>query len=128
MPTSTVERHSKLSLTTFKTLHKVLGIMSLVGWVLFTTALYMFHYATPGVEIIYDTMRASQLANQPPAHGGGQYGYLFLVFLTIGIGVTLAALVLNVVLYRARRTHIWLNLLLLMVSCASILIYFLLVF
>lgn len=124
MPTSTVERHSKLSLTTFKTLHKVLGIMSLVGWVLFTTALYMFHYATPEVEIIYGTMRA----NQPPVDGGGQYGYLFLVFLTIGIGVTLAALVLNVVLYRARRTHIWLNLLLLMVSCASILIYFLLVF
>lgn len=124
MTKSTVVTRSGLSLPTLKKLNKVLGVMCLSGWLLFTIALYMFHYATPAADNIYDSM----LGNQPPPQGDVQYADLFLVFLSIGILITLAALILNIILYRARRTHIWLNLILLMVSSASILIYFIRVF
>lgn len=124
MTKSTVATRSRLSLPTLKKLNKVLGVMSLIGWLLFTIALYMFHYATPASDNIYDNI----LANPAPPLGNGQYADLFLVFLSIGIVITLAALILNVVLYRARRTHIWINLILLIVSSASILIYFIRVF
>lgn len=124
MTKSTVATRSRLSLPTLKKLNKVLGVMSLIGWLLFTIALYMFHYATPASDNIYDNI----LANPAPPQGSGQYADLFLVFLSIGIVITLAALILNVVLYRARRTHIWINLILLIVSSASILIYFIRVF
>ena len=108
------------SLNTLKTLNKTLGGMSIIGWLFFIVALYMFHYSSPDPRNLYDDV----LANQTSTLWNVAYTDLFMVFMSIGIGITLAALALNIYLYRARRTHIWVNLLLLIASSIGIMIYF----
>lgn len=112
---------SSTSLTTLKTLNKVLGVLSMVGWTFFIIALYMFHYATPEPDNLYDTI----LGSRPDRQWSASYADLFVFFMSVGIFVTLLGLALNIYLYRARRTHIWINLMLLILTSVSILFYFL---
>lgn len=121
MAKSSGQKSNKVSVQTLKTLNKVLGVMSLVGWLFFIIALYMFHYASPDPDNLYDTI----LGNRPETQWNASYADLFVFFMSVGIVITLAALLLNIFLYRARRTHIWINLMLLIVASAGILIYFL---
>lgn len=118
--THTPHAPRRLSLNTLKTLNKVLGGMSIIGWLFFIVALYMFHYSSPDPRNFYDDV----LANQTSTLWNIEYTDLFMVFMSIGIGITLAALGLNIFLYRARRTHIWINLLLLIAASTGIMIYF----
>lgn len=110
----------RLSLKTLKMLNKVLGGMSIIGWFFFIVALYMFHYSSPDPRNFYDDV----FANQSSTLWNLEYTDLFMVFMSIGIAITLAALSLNLFLYRARRTHIWINLLLLIASSTGIMVYF----
>lgn len=114
-------RSTSVSMTTLKTLNKVLGVLSIVGWVFFIIALYMFHYATPDPDNLYDSI----LGNRPNLQWNATFADLFVFFMSVGIVITLVALALNIYLYRAHRTHIWINLLLLILTSVSILFYFL---
>lgn len=110
----------RLPIKTLKTLNKVLGVMSIIGWLFFIVALYMFHYSSPDPRNLYSDV----VVNQTSTLWNTEYTDLFMVFMSLGIAVTLAALSLNIFLYRARRTHIWINLLLLIASSSGIMIYF----
>lgn len=101
-------------------LNKTLGVLSLIGWVFFIIALYMFHYATPDPDNFYDTI----LDTRPNASWDATYADMFIFFMSVGILVSLVALALNIYLYRAKRTHIWVNLMLLLATGAGILGYF----
>lgn len=113
-------RSSKVSVKTLKSLNKVLGVLSLVGWVFFIVALYMFHYASPDPDNLYDTI----LDTRPDMTWNASYADLFVFFMSVGVVITLIALALNIYLYRAKRTHIWVNLMLLITCSLGILIYF----
>lgn len=111
------ERSSVIAL---KTLNKILGVLSLIGWAFFIIAMYMFHYATPAPENLYDTI----LENRPQTEWNTSYADMFMLFMSIGIFISLFAFFLNIYLYKAQRTHIWINLLLLLFTSGGILIYF----
>lgn len=113
-------RSTTVSLGTLKILNKVLGALSMVGWLFFIVALSMFHYATPDPDNLYDNI----LGNRQNTQWDTTYADLFMFFMSVGIGITLIAVVLNIYLYRARRTHIWINLILLFLGSVSILGYF----
>lgn len=113
-------RSGKVSVKTLKSLNKVLGVLSLVGWLFFIIALYMFHYASPDPDNLYDTI----LDTRPDMDWNASYADLFVFFMSVGVVITLIALALNIYLYRAKRTHIWVNLMLLITSSLGILIYF----
>lgn len=101
-------------------LNKVLGTLSLVGWAFYILALYMYHYAAPDPDNFYDQILDSNVETTWNA----TYADLFMFFMSVGIVITLVALALNIYLYRARKTHIWVNLILLLLTGTAILLYF----
>ncbi|RUO31744.1 hypothetical protein CWE12_01720 [Aliidiomarina sedimenti] len=101
-------------------LNKVLGTLSLVGWSFFIVALYMYHYAAPNPDNFYDQILDSSVKTTWNA----TYADMFMFFMSVGVLVTLVALTLNVYLYRMHRTHIWINLILLLLAGCGILLYF----
>lgn len=113
-------RTTTVSLSVLKLLNKVLGALSMTGWLFFIIALSMFHYATPDPDNLYDNI----LGNRPNRQWDTSYADLFMFFMSVGIVITVIAVVLNIYLYRARRTHIWINLILLFLGSVSILGYF----
>lgn len=110
-----------MSIERLRTLNKVVGVMSLFGWLLYMIALSMFHYARPEPENFYDSV----LGNTVNPYWNPTYVDLFLGFAAAGMVLSIAALALNVYLYRARRTHIWLNLIILILALISTVALFL---
>lgn len=110
-----------MNIQRLRTLNKVLGAISIVGWLFYLAALNMFHYARPEPENFYDTVL---LGNAVNVEWNPTYVDLFIFFASAGILVSLIALVLNIYLYRAKRTHIWINLIILILACVSTLTMF----
>ncbi|RUO25658.1 hypothetical protein CWE09_02715 [Aliidiomarina minuta] len=105
-----------------RTLNKVLGTLSIIGWVFYIAALSVFHFARPDPDNIYDSIFGLSVQTEwNPTLGG-----LFFALLSIGLLLSLIALALNIYLYSERRTHVWINLMILILASLGTGLYFLL--
>lgn len=103
-----------------RTLNKVLGTISIIGWVFYIAALSVFHVARPDPENFYDTIFGVTVQSE----WNPTLGNLFFLLLSIGIFLSLIALVLNIYLYRERRTHLWINLVILILASVGTGLYY----
>mgnify|MGYP003126477540 FL=1 len=91
---------------------RVLGWLSIFGWFIFVVAAIVFNYAKPErdtilTEIFGIPVREDWLIT---------LGDLFVILLVIGLCVSLLSFVLNV-LFRKDKQHLWINILILIMSC-----------
>lgn len=104
-----------------RTLNKVLGALSIIGWVFYIAALSVFHFARPDPDNIYNSIFGVTVQTEwNPTLGG-----LFFILLSIGLLLSLIALVLNIYLYREHKTHVWINLMILILAFLGTGLYFL---
>ena len=83
---------------------RVLGWLSIFGWLIFVVAAIVFNYAKPERNTILTYWHIT-------------LGDLFVILLVVGLLVSLLSFVLNYVLFRQDKQHLWINIMILIMSC-----------
>ncbi|HAE90630.1 MAG TPA: hypothetical protein DCG80_06530 [Idiomarina sp.] len=100
---------------------RVMGTLSILGWLIFIAALIVYDYAKPETGTLLSEwldvdLRSGWIAS---------LAQLYLFLMALGLVVSCIACVLNIWLHRRRRTHIWVNTLILgLASISGLLLFF----
>ncbi len=92
---------------------RVLGLLCIFGWVIFVIATIVFNYAKPERNTILTEIFGIPVRD----YWHITLGDLFVITLCIGLVISLISLALNFVLFRQHKQHIWVNLVILILSC-----------
>ncbi|MGM0428977.1 MAG: hypothetical protein ACQEQ2_01595 [Pseudomonadota bacterium] len=92
---------------------RVLGWLSIFGWLIFVVAAIVFNYAKPERNTILTEIFGISVRD----YWHITLGDLFVILLVIGLLVSLLCFVLNYVLFRQDKQHLWINIMVLIMSC-----------
>tara|TARA_B100000700_G_scaffold53310_1_gene56719 strand:- start:1846 stop:2208 length:363 start_codon:yes stop_codon:yes gene_type:complete len=100
---------------------RIMGTLSVLGWLIFIAALVIYDYAKPETGTMFSEWIDIDLRSTWVTNLVG----LYLFLMGLGLIVSLIACVLNVWLHRRGRTHIWVNTLILgLASISGLLLFF----
>lgn len=94
---------------------RVLGWLSIIGWIIFVVALVVFHYARPEQSTLLTEIFGIDVRD----YWHITLGELFVVLCLLGLLLSSIAFTINLVLFRQHRQHLWLNLMILMLTCVG---------
>jgi len=92
---------------------RLLGWLCIFGWLIFVIAAVVFNYAKPERNTILTEIFGISVRD----YWHITLGDLFVILLVIGLFISLISLVINYVLFRQHKQHLWLNILVLIMSC-----------
>ncbi|MGM0481223.1 MAG: hypothetical protein ACQEQZ_04760 [Pseudomonadota bacterium] len=88
---------------------RVLGWLSIFGWIIFVVALIVYHYARPEHTTILTEVFGINVRN----YWHVTLGDVFIITSLLGLLVSLVTFAINVILFSQDREHLWLNIMIL---------------
>jgi len=92
---------------------RTLGWLSILGWFVFIVAAVVFNYAKPERNTILTEIFGISVRD----YWHITLGELFVVLLIIGVVISLLSFILNYILFRRGKQHLWVNIFILLMSC-----------
>ncbi|MAD54501.1 hypothetical protein [Idiomarina sp. UBA3162] len=100
---------------------RVMGTLSILGWLIFIAALIIYDFAKPETGTMFSEWTGIDLRTTWVSSLAG----LYLFLMALGLVVSLIACILNIWLHQKRRAHIWINTLILgLASISGLLLFF----
>lgn len=94
---------------------RVLGWLCIFGWCLFVAALIVFHYARPEQSTLLTEIFSVNIRD----YWRLTLADVFVLLLLFGVAISTVVLAINFVLFRQNRQHIWLNNIVLLLTCVG---------